>query len=393
MRDNKNMYKVEKAKIKLDNGKYKDIFLITKDRIPEYDINEFLEEMSFNKESTGRTYAYYLVHYLNFLGLIDKKYYEATNATVKRYIKWCIYGSEDTLTIEGNISYSTMKIKIAVIKAFYRYLINVGFDVQINYEKSKVYKNDRSLLYGQIIEVDYIKLFEKYIRKMNPNKEYIKWYTTEQIEAILNNFNSLRDKAIFLIQLEGMRIDEVLSIRVSDYDQFERVLQPTRAKRQPDTLEDSENNQRYIALDERTTKIIDDYIFTERIKAENESGVYSDWLFINLNKGMNQGSVLTQGNYRKILKSASKRAGLDESKIRTHSGRSTKANELFEHSVLHPEDGVNEIIIKEIMGWSDIRSLDAYKKTTNKTVALETAKKIQKAKDKRREDESKKNKE
>jgi hypothetical protein len=45
--------------------------------------------------------------------------------------------------------------------------------------------------------------------------------------------------------------------------------------------------------------------------------------------------------------------------------------------VTYPEKGVNEIIIKNLMGWKRIDSLDPYKKNNNRTIAREVSKKAQ----------------
>lgn len=57
------------------------------------------------------------------------------------------------------------------------------------------------------------KILEKRVSKTKKTKEYIKWYTESDKEILLSNFLTNRDKAIFLMTLEGLRIDEVLSLR------------------------------------------------------------------------------------------------------------------------------------------------------------------------------------
>ena len=45
------------------------------------------------------------------------------------------------------------------------------------------------------------------------------------------HFTTLRDEAVFRLTLEGFRIDEVLSMKLSDYDSVKQLIQPTRSKR------------------------------------------------------------------------------------------------------------------------------------------------------------------
>lgn len=378
------VYKVEPTKLPNDLGGYEERWFITKDDLPIYEVNAFIDENSFKKVATGKKYAFSLVKFLNYLTIINTPYTEATNATVKKFLLWQIYGHEHSLTIKSTgsqVSYSTLLGDVSAIKGFYRYLITEEADVSIEHYSSKKKVNKNSFYYGQIYKTDFIEIIDKHIENLKASKEYIKWYSDEEIESILSNLKTLRDKAIFLIQLEGLRIDEALSVRLSDYDQFERLIQPSRSKGLMDVDEDdTENTLRVIALDERTAEILDNYILTERTSAENESCKFSDWLFINLRTGERQGDVLTQGNYRNILKRASERTGLDPKKIRTHSGRSTKANQLLEHQIKYPEDNINDVVIKEIMGWKDINSINHYKNNNNKTIAKEVAKKIHRRK-------------
>ncbi|MFH4176397.1 hypothetical protein WAJ79_25990, partial [Acinetobacter baumannii] len=67
-----------------------------------------------------------------------------------------------------------------------------------------------------------------------------------------------------------------------------------------------------------------------------------------------------------ILKDAAEKAGLDRKEIRTHSGRSTRAQELVEIMRDKPGVGVTETLIKEEMGWTSINTLKVYEKGYSK---------------------------
>lgn len=374
------IYKVELAKLPNKSGGYEIRWYIYKNNKPAFKVNEFLDEASIRKVSTGKKYAYSLVKFLNYLNLIGKTYETISVKTLKDYIKWQIFGLDGSLTvrnIEAQVSYSTLEGDIAAITGFYKYLYTSFVDTSIKPIIGKETMNSKALLYGQIFQRDYSKILDKYIRNLKGSKEYYKWYTEEQKEIILDNLKTLRDKVIFLIQLEGFRIDEVLSMRLMNYNDRESTVQPSRSKGKANVEEGEENILRIIPVSSRTSEYLNDYILTERATAVNESNRYSDLLFVNLRKDENQGNPLSQDNYRKILKTASERGGLDPKQIRTHSGRSTKVNELLEIMVTYPEKGVNEIIIKNLMGWKRIDSLDPYKKNNNRTIAREVSKKAQ----------------
>jgi len=119
----------------------------------------------------------------------------------------------------------------------------------------------------------------------------------------------------------------------------------------------------------KTCNIINSYIQTERAVAETESNRISQYLFINLNSGKEQGKPLSYHNYLKILKKCAKRAGFDESKIRTHNGRSTKVMEFLERQALHPEENITDAIIMESFGWRSLDSIDHYRDHNNQIIA------------------------
>lgn len=234
-------------------------------------------------------------------------------------------------------------------------------------------------MYGQIYEFNYMeKIVSGHAKNLKPGREYIKWYEDDQIGAILSNFNTIRDEVVFLLTLEGMRIDEVLSIKLDGVDEEEKTVQPSRSKGKQDSeeYESNKNEIRIVSIPEKSFERLITYLYGERQDAEAESGIYDDYLFINLNRGKNQGKPLSYYNYLKVLKRTAQRAGLDSRKIRTHSGRSTKVNQLQEHQVLYPEDNITDSMIKEILGWKSIQTIDAYKNKGNKVILKSASEKV-----------------
>ena len=94
------------------------------------------------------------------------------------------------------------------------------------------------------------------------------------------NFLTLRDEAVFRLTLEGFRIDEALSVKLDNYNPVERIIQLTRSKGRATVTGESRNHLRTVALPAATCKLIDDYIATEKMIAENESGVIGQYLIL-----------------------------------------------------------------------------------------------------------------
>ena len=368
-------YKVVKGKVSLDNGKTEDRWFVIKNGIPIFEINEWIEKKSIRKLSTGKKYAYSLVKFLNYLELRNKLYYTANKSDVEYFIDYLIFGVTPDLNyinIEGRVTYSTIRGYITTITEFYRWLEDNGLNSNMTFTKKKDYYNSsNSYLYGQIWGSNYNVIIDDRIGRLKPSKDYIKWYTDEETHALESNFLTLRDRVVFLLTMQGLRIDEVLSIRLMDYDRDELIVKPHRSKGK------AIGQGRPIVLTEDLCEDIDNYIWNERAEAEVNSGQISDMLFINIKNSNTQGETLKYKNYIQILKSCAKRAGLDYKKIRTHSGRSSRTMELLRHQAKYPEDNLTDEMIRQIMGWNSPTSINPYKNHQDIELAKLASEKVQ----------------
>ena len=360
-------YNVIKALKPTRSGERQIKYYILEKGCPVFQINEWLD-LKNSSVSTGKKYAYIINRFLNYLDMRKKKYYEVNINDVSDYVLYRMYGGNDNVTlIKSRIRYKTITDDVMVIKMLYSWLsVRIGRVILETRVKTN-HNSNYSYLFSEIGQTDYEELITKHLDSLPDSKRWLKWYSEEQIDAISSNFTTLRDKAIFLCTVDGgMRIDEVLSIKLSDYDGIAHTVIPSRSK----------TEIRSVVLTEKTCKLIDRYIMSERSDAEMESCKMCDYLFITQKKGPTQGDPLTYLNYYKILKRAGKKAGIDEDIIRTHSGRSTKVMELLEHQVLHPEDNITDNQIKLTMGWKNLNSLTPYRDNKNPVLAKSAQEKI-----------------
>lgn len=372
-------FKVEEGLNKNSEGEYIKEYYITEDDIPVYDVNDFLSMKGIVKKTTSKTYAYSLVKFLNFLSDRNIHYRDCTNFYVKQYVLFLILGPMEDLRIididSSGITYSTLKMAIAVINEFYKYLKDeiVGINIETKLSDKDIKK---SYLYGQISDFNYEKIIDQYALNLKSNKSYIKWYSEEQKKVIEDNLRSYRDKAIFLLTLEGMRIDEVLSLQMDQIKEEDKTVRPSRSKGRADLKDCDEDEIRFIALPDYTYEVLTKYILTERMDAESESGIYSNNVFINIKKGKRQGQVIKYHNFLKILKRAANNAGINSDKIRTHSGRSTKVNDLLVFQCEYPEENLTDLEIQSIMGWKNLSSIEPYKNHDNEFIAKSARDKV-----------------
>ena len=356
MQEKEKRYRAVKFRFETDAGTHRERYMIVDNHVPLFRVNQWLELKGIKKASTGQEYAKKMVVFLNWLDSRNVSFENATNRHVRQFLHSLIFGDLQDgkiKSLQATVGSSTLNKYITVITGFYRWLDDISQTEMI--WNSKSIRANKSFLYGQIYSYEYRYLVDGYAAMLKGGREYIKWYEADMKEALCSNFYTLRDEAVLRLTFEGFRIDEALSITFDSYDATERMVQPTRSKGKTNAR-GKNNHLRIVALPEKTCDVINSYIQTERADAETESNRISQFLFINLSKGKTQGKPLKYHNYLKILKGCAKRAGIDEAKIRTHNGRSTKVMEFLEHQALYPEDNISDAIIMESFGW---RSFDA----------------------------------
>lgn len=337
--------------------------MITENGIPIQDACLWLDLNSINSYLTGERYAYALSRYFRFLKSNGLKYQEVTNKSViEEYIKDLLGLGARVIDYESRMTFTALNTYITVLKSFYRWLederkvaINpVLFSGKSTKQTPMV---NAKLLYGQIWRFDIeesILSRVTYRRKRN----HLKWYSVKEITEIKAQLPTLRDQTVFTISVEtGMRIGEILGLKIENFDPFEPSLEILR--------EENTENQARAKTMERTVHIyntladmLQTYINTERAKANI---LNSNYLFLN-HKGVHQGKPLKPRNFLSILKVAGERAGLSKEEIRTHSGRSTRAQELIELMREQPELGITPTFIDEELGWKSERSIKVYEK-------------------------------
>ncbi|MEG0834915.1 MAG: hypothetical protein RR413_05665, partial [Christensenellaceae bacterium] len=106
----------------------------------------------------------------------------------------------------------------------------------------------QSYLYGQIYTYKYKNLINRILPDVKGSREYIKWYTEEEKDLLCSGFRTLRDEAVFQLTLEGFRIDEVLSMRLDNYNAAERLIHPSRSKHKQSAVAGHENMLRTVRL-------------------------------------------------------------------------------------------------------------------------------------------------
>lgn len=354
-------------------------YVITDCGIPIPEVATWLDFESQRSPLTGRTYAYAICVFFRFL----REYHldfktDVTTATIEEYCKQLVFAATPVTQIRSTLPYKGLNKHLTAIKNMYKWLDDnhdtVESPIKSLQPASKYARkyNKTKMLYGQIVHFDIEGSFLSRVYYREP-RQYIKWYSKEQIDLIAHHFTNIRDKVMFLLTIEtGVRVGELCGLKTMNFDPHERSIRIERDNN-IDNLAYAKTSNRTNYLSSSLTDLISQYLIVARNKIHNSN----NYLFVNY-KGRYAGQPISPSNFLRILKQAAARAGLDPAMIRTHSGRSTRAQQLIELLREHPDSGVTTAFILEDMGWSSERSMKPYLKEYSLAQKQEILSEVQK---------------
>jgi len=337
--------------------------MITENGIPIQDACLWLDFISMNSYLTGERYAYALLRYFRFLKANGLYYQEVTSKKViEEYIKGLLGLGEKVIDFESRMTFTAMNTYITVLKSFYHWLederkVSVNPVLFSSRRSKSAPLVSAKLLYGQIWQFE---ISETILSRVTYRKKrnHLKWYTEQEIADILKELPTLRDKTLFTISVEtGMRIGEILGLKVEHFNGFDPSLEVIRQQNVENRAR-AKTSERILYIYHSLAEMIQTYISTERAESDI---LQSNFLFLN-SVGAYKGLPLRARNFLRILKDAGERAGLRKNEIRTHSGRSTRAQQLVELMREQPELGITQTFIDEELGWRSESTIKTYEK-------------------------------
>ncbi|MBS6775751.1 MAG: tyrosine-type recombinase/integrase [Eubacterium sp.] len=384
------MFTVQKCLYPQKDNSFKEGYIIMHPDYYPFYINKFLHVKNITSVSTCKQYAYRISKWLNYLEDKEIDYKDAKNEHYYKFLIYLSYDSQNNLIniAESKRSGFTIKSYSSPIKSLYRYLKEIG--VSVNFEPGEISADaGKSFFFGQgmVSSNEREATIINNVFEHSKPVDYIKWYTDEQIEAIFSNSRTVRDKAIFSLSLDGMRIDEIITLRMSDYDDQNGIVKLYHSKGRT-----TGDTGRIVALSERSQQFLNDYIFNERMNVETDlladNKILGETIFINLRKDKYYGQPIKYHSCLNVLKVTAKHAGLPPERIRTHSGRSTSAANMYQLQMTNPELNLTDEQIRLRHGWKRSESADPYKNMNDPVIALKTKEILENAKAKRNDFES-----
>lgn len=171
-----------------------------------------------------------------------------------------------------------------------------------------------------------------------PRKEYNlpQVLSQEEVLAIISNIENIKHRAtISLLYAAGLRISELINLKIADIDSDRMLIRVVQSKR---------NKDRYVSLSEKILILLRNYFADYQPK---------EYLFNGPDGGQYTGESI-----RLVLKAACKKAGIRK-KVSPHTLRHSYATHLL-------ENGVDLRYIQELLGHSKPETTMIYTHVTQK---------------------------
>lgn len=272
-------------------------------------LDEYINHMRGNKKSEGTIHEY-VRNLTDVFTTIGKNEEAVAYEDIENY----------KLSI-ASLSSSTINTRISALKSYYKFLMQRRY-VEVN-------------------PVEYVECPKV------KNKEKIP-LTGEQVRAMIAKTSNVRMEAfIMVLATTGMRIAELASVTIDDYNN--RVGNTI-------IITGKGDKERRVTFPDEAIACIDKYIWSERSIHAAKTG--TNLLFVS-----NQGTALAAGNMGEQLKKIAKEAGIPQwDKVCNHLLRTTCAT-------LALRNGVELPTIQKMLGHSDINTTTRYAKIADETVA------------------------
>ena len=272
-------------------------------------LDEYINHMRGNKKSEGTIHEY-VRNLTDVFTTIGKDEEAVAYEDIENY----------KLSI-ASLSSSTINTRISALKSYYKFLMQRRY-VEVN-------------------PVEYVECPKV------KNKEKIP-LTGEQVRAMIAKTSNVRMEAfIMALATTGMRIAELASVTIDDYNN--RVGNTI-------IITGKGDKERRVTFPDDAIACIDKYIWSERSIHAAKTG--TNLLFVS-----NQGTALAAGNMGEQLKKIAKEAGIPQwDKVCNHLLRTTCAT-------LALSNGVELPTIQKMLGHSDINTTTRYAKIADETVA------------------------
>ena len=273
---------------------------------------EYLKVVKKYSELTIKSYYDDLIEYNEFLGDSFTNILDINYDTVKLYLKY-LY--------EKKINKNSISRKLSSIRGLYNYLVREEI-ISTNYF-NKVSNPKKEL----------------YLPKFLKDNELDKIFNVCKEDTPINQRNTL---IIELLYASGIRVSELVNIKLSDIDRSEKSIK----------ILGKGSKERMVLYNNHTKDAMDTYLNDGYNYFNKKSSGY-----LILNK---DGNKLSERYVRKVIDDLVRKAGLDI-KISPHTMRHTFATDML-------QEGADLVTVKELLGHESLNTTSIYTHVTNEQI-------------------------
>ena len=297
--------------------------------------------------NTIKTYCYHLKLFYEFMsqrgiGLEDLKFEEMSN-----FVGWLRNPTGDVKVItlqpkKAKREETSVNAILNAITSFLEYLNRTEDFKAIDMTKEARGRNFKGFLH----HISKGKSYKKNILKLRVKKKLVQVLEHEQVKAIIDACHTKRDKLLIMLMYEGgLRIGEVLSLRIEDISTWDNLINITPR--------DHNENGAYIKLrKERTIDVSKELmaLYTDYLVHEYGEDLEHDYIFINLKESY-FGKPLKYQSVLDLIRRLGKRTGIT---FTAHMLRHTHATELI-------RSGWDAAYVQKRLGHAHVQTtLDTY---------------------------------
>ncbi|WBL15108.1 tyrosine-type recombinase/integrase [Sutcliffiella sp. NC1] len=280
----------------------------------------------------------------------------------------------DSKSPKGRVSPATLNRYLATLSSFYEYFEVIGgFTIDSTYKKRKNFFNDANRGYLRHVVKDWnSSVYSFFSRKKHKKIDKKRLYQHEAkkfydvIGELYSDNESLkvRNQLIFKVLYEtGMRIGELLHLRVSDYDlpdpfsKTGNIYLVFREEDEEDLDRRLKTGERVIAVSNALLKEIDEYVMFHRPMKEG-----CEYIFVTHSSGESEGEPPSRASMEKWFRKVYVASDLYRNKVTPHALRHTHVTNLI-------EAGIDINIVKERVGHGNINTTDKYTHISHETLS------------------------
>lgn len=296
-----------------------------------YDLRRFYQFLSSAGLSVERFFACHTVDFLIFL-----------NAVKPRRRKATVYPD----LVRTGLSPTSINRTLAAVSTFYEYLVLTGAE---GVENNPL---DASTGHGRIGQARRPARRLKRLRRIHPIPRPL---TDEQISRLLNVIVRPRDRAMFLLMLQGgLRPGEVLNLHLDDVEYGRRRVTIRHRTDHPKGVRTKSRTERVVDLHEpEALTAVSTYVMNER-----PSDSPTRHLFLVCGGGSRAAEPIGYPALAKLFKRRREKAGLTEPWITPHALRHTHATRLW-------EGGMRELALQKRLGHASFESTRVYTRVSD----------------------------